>query len=232
MQYSPEPDNPQVFTAEFDRFYTRLAHLYDWAIKLFPIWRRWIAHVLPHILGPRVLEISFGTGYLLNMYPGDLQVYALEYNQEMINIARNNLRQGERFAGVRRIAFQRGDVYHLPFSSGTFDTVVNTMAFSGYPHGATAMVEMNRVLKDGGSLVMVDVGYPRDGNWAGVQMARMWMKFGDLLRDMDQIFRDGGFEHLDEEIGGWGSVHLYVATKVNEESHIVRVDNNNEEGFL
>jgi ubiquinone/menaquinone biosynthesis C-methylase UbiE len=178
------------------------------------MWRRWITHILPHVQGPRLLEVSFGTGYLLNLYPGDVEIFALEYNQEMINIARRNLRQG-----VRRVAFQRGDVYHLPFPRNTFDTLVNTMAFSGYPHGLPAMLEMSRVLKDGGKLLMVDVGYPRDVNWAGIQMARMWMKLGDLLRDMDPIFRDGGFEHLDEEIGGWGSVHLYVATKVNDKSH-------------
>jgi len=41
------------------------------------------------------------------------------------------------------------------------------------------------------------------------------MKLGDILRDMVPIFRDAGFEYSDEEIGGWGSAHLYVATKVS-----------------
>ena len=88
FRYSTEPEDPQAFTAEFDRFYTQLARLYDWAIKVFPIWRRWIFHVLPHVEGPRVLEISFGTGYLLDRYPGELEVFALEYNQQMITAAR------------------------------------------------------------------------------------------------------------------------------------------------
>jgi ubiquinone/menaquinone biosynthesis C-methylase UbiE len=127
----------------------------------------------------------------------------------MIGIAERNLSKRD-----RHISFQQADVNHLPFQSGVFDTIVNTMAFTGYPDGNAAMAEMNRVLRDGGKLVMVDVNYPRDGNRMGVQLARLSMKLGDILRDMDPIFRHGGFEYVDREIGGWGSVHLYVATKV------------------
>ena len=45
-------------------------------------------------------------------------------------------------------------------------------------------------------------------------MTRLWIAFGDRIREMDAIFKAGGFQYLDKEIGGWGSVHLYVATKV------------------
>jgi ubiquinone/menaquinone biosynthesis C-methylase UbiE len=155
------------------------------------------------------LEVSFGTGYLLDLYEQSVEIYGVEYNREMISIAKRNSTKRDRY-----IAFQQADVNHLPFQSGVFDTVVNTMAFTGYPDGHAAMAEMNRVLRRGGKLVMVDVNYPRDGDRVGVQLARLWMKLGDILRDMDPIFRDAGFEYLDKEIGGWGSVHLYVATKV------------------
>jgi len=50
----------------------------------------------------------------------------------------------------------------------------------------------------------------------GVLLAKMWMSLGDILRDMGPVFRGAGFEFKDEEIGGWGSVHLYVATKVSQ----------------
>lgn len=211
VRYSIEPANKQSFTAEFDRFYTRFARLYELLIKLFPVWRRWIMHVLPHVQGPRVLEVSFGTGYLLDLYDRDLETVGVEYNREMIGIARGNAR-----ACGLSIPLQQADVNHLPFQSGVFDTVVNTMAFTAYADGKAALAELNRVLRDGGRLVMVDVDYPLDGNRIGVLLAKMWMSLGDILRDMDPIFREAGFEFLDEEIGGWGSVHLYVATKVSQ----------------
>ena len=155
------------------------------------------------------MEVSFGTGYLLGLYPKQVETYAMEYNRKMIGIAKRNTgKQG------RSIFFQQADANCLPFQSGVFDTVVNTMAFTGYPDGEAAMGELSRVLKVGGKLLMVDVNYPRDGNRVGVTLAKMWIKMGDILREMEPLFRKAGFESRDEEIGGWGSVHLYVATKV------------------
>lgn len=208
-RYAPEPADPQSYTARFDRFYIQFAPLYDLLLKLFSVWWRWISHVLPHVQGPRILELSFGTGYLLGRYGSALDVYAVEYNRKMIEIARDKVGYPE-----RPISFQQADATHLPFRTGAFDSVVNTMAFTGYPDGNAAIAQINRVLQQGGKLVMVDVNYPSDGNWKGVMLARLWLKLGDILRDMDALFRDGGFDYVDKEIGGWGSVHLYVATKV------------------
>jgi len=51
----------------------------------------------------------------------------------------------------------------------------------------------HRVLRSRGRLVMIDVGYPRD--------------------DMLPLFERFGFEVHEQEVGGFGSVHLYLATK-------------------
>ncbi len=208
MAYSAEPVDKEDFTSDFDQFYTRFAHLYDLALKLFPTWRRWIGAVLPHVQGPRVLEVSFGTGYLLDQYEPDVDVTGIEYNRAMIDIARGHV-------PGRLVTLQQADVYHLPFKSGTFDTVVNTMAFTAYGDGKLAMAELKRVLRDEGRLVMVDINYPRDGNRLGVILAGLWMRLGDILRDMSLLFAEAGFNYWDQEIGGWGSVYLYVATKIN-----------------
>jgi hypothetical protein len=60
---------------------------------------------------------------------------------------------------------------------------------------------------------MIDVNYPKDGNWLGVALVNLWKRTGDLIRDMPGLFSEFGFDASDEEIGGWGSVHLYVASK-------------------
>ena len=40
-----------------------------------------------------------------------------------------------------------------------------------------------------------------------------WIVLGDIVRDMGAMFRRFDFEYTDQEIGGFGSVHLYVAEK-------------------
>ena len=143
------------------------------------------------------------------MYDLNVELFGVEYNREMIKIARRKSSKRD-----DPISLLQADVNHLPLKDSIFNTVVNTMAFTGYPNGKTAMAELNRVLKKGGYLVMVDVNYPHDRNRIGILLTRFWIKFGDIVRDMDTIFKDGGFQYLDKEIGGWGSIHLYVATKV------------------
>lgn len=207
-RYSSEPAESDAFTERFDRFYTRFASIYDALVKVGPFWKRWLAHALPHIRGPRVLEVSCGTGYLLTQFAGQVRANAVDLNARMVEITIKNLRRAGLSADV-----QQADVEALPYADETFDTVLNTMAFSGYPNGRAALVEMSRVLKPSGHLVLIDVGYPGDENKVGTLLTELWRRSGDLVRDMDTLFREAGLDYREEAIGGFGSIRLYVATK-------------------
>jgi len=206
--YSPEPENQKAFTDEFDSFYTRFAGMYDFLVKSLPVWKNWLRRALPHVQGPRVLEVSFGTGYLLTQYAGRFQAFGIDYNAAMAKTAQKNLQRRGLTA-----ALQQADVAHLSYADHSFDTLVNTMAFSGYPDGVAALTEMGRVLKPGGKLVMVDIDYPKDRNRLGMAMTKFWMTSGDIIRDMGKLFDELGWEFQEEEIGGFSSVHLYLAEK-------------------
>lgn len=206
--YSAEPEDPEKYRENFDNFYTRFAGLYDLIVKALPIWKRWLNHALPHIRGPRVLEVSFGTGYLLTRYAGEFETHGIDYNQRMVGTAKRNLAQQNLSAEL-----QQGNVENLPYPDGYFDTVVNTMSFTGYPDGERALSEMKRVLKSGGRLIMIDINYPVNGNWAGMISTRLWQAGGDLIRDIATHLENQGFACQDLEIGGFGSVHLYLCEK-------------------
>ncbi len=208
-QYSSEPTDKEKFTKENDQLYTNFAAVYDVVVKVLPTWKQWICRAVPHIKGPRVLEVSFGTGYLLTRYADKFETYGIDYNEKMVAIAGNNLKRKGMCANLRQ-----GNVEALPYEDEFFDTVVNTMAFTGYPDGKKAMGEIHRALKPGGRLVMVDVNYPLDGNRLGTMNARMWGALGDVLRDMNGLFQAFGFEYTDEQVGGFGSIHLYIAQKL------------------
>ena len=209
LTYSNQPQDTRQYTEKNDLAYTMFAGLYDWVVKVLPIWKNWITRAIPHIQGQRVLEVSFGTGYLLMQYADRFDTYGIDYNEKMVLTAKNNLDR-------RGIAakLQKADVESLPYEDEMFDCVVNTMAFTGYPDGMKAMSELHRVLKKGGKLLLVDVNYPTDRNWLGMLVVRFWAILGDIIKDRNVIFNQFDFEYTDEEVGGFGSIHLYVAEKV------------------
>ena len=88
------------------------------------------------------------------------------------------------------------------------------MAFSGYPDADRAMSEFYRTLKQNGRLIVIDFNYPANMNRIGVKIVKMMENAGDLIRDMHSIFKKHNFTFIDREIGGFGSVHLYLAEKI------------------
>ena len=206
-----EPNKPQQITEKFDRFYTRFATIYDLSVKLLPVWKTWITKAIPYIKGLRVLEVSCGTGYLITQYANEFETYGLDYNTKMVSLTKKNLNK----KGVKA-SIQQANVESLPYKNEVFDSLVNTMAFSGYGDGVKAMAEMYRVLKKGGRLIVIDVGFPKNRNRIGVILTRFWSLTGDIIRNMDKIFTSFNLDYKDIEIGGYGSVHLYVASKKRE----------------
>lgn len=207
--YSKEPENSAEYTRKLDKEYSKYANVYDIAVKLLPVWKTWIRSVIPHIEGNRVLEASFGTGYLLMQYASNYETYGIDFNNNMVEVAKKNLA----CKGVKA-KLQWANVEKLPFPDNYFDTVVNTMSFTGYPNGKRALTEMCRVLKLRGKLLIVDFDYPSNRNRFGYWMTKFVESAGDTIRNISKILQEFPFEHTEKEIGGFGSVYLYVARKV------------------
>jgi ubiquinone/menaquinone biosynthesis C-methylase UbiE len=207
--YSKEPGNSIEYTKKLDKGYLRYAKAYDIAVKMLPFWKTWIKVVIQFIEGPKVLEASFGTGYLLMQYAHRYETYGIDFNNKMVEMAKENLsRKGT------QASLQRANVEELPFSDNYFDTIVNTMAFSGYPNGTLAMKEFYRVLKENGKLLIVDFDYPSNRNLFGYWLTRLMQSAGDTIRDISKIIQEFPFEYSEKEIGGFGSVHFYKARKL------------------
>ena len=99
----------------------------------------------------RTLEVAIGTGLNLAHYPPGVRLTAVDLTPEMLAIARRRSAD----VGVR-VFLAEGDAQVLPFADVSFDAVVCTYAMCSVPDERAAVLEMRRVLKPGGRLILVD----------------------------------------------------------------------------
>ena len=98
LSYSTAPVNPKAYTDRMNTMYSKVAKAYDGFMVVFPLWKTWLRTVLPYVKGKRVLEVSFGPGYLLTQYPKNIRVYGLDYNRYMVYRAKVKVRNANRKA--------------------------------------------------------------------------------------------------------------------------------------
>ena len=191
MKYSEIPIDAKLYTNTMDKKYSKLARYYDVLfIKLFPLWEKWLKKVFPFIEGPKVLEVSFGSGYIMTKYADKFDVYGIDYNDKMIEITKQKLKKHSLSATIIKV-----NVENLPFEDNTFDTVVNTMSFTGYPNGEKALSEMKRVLKKNGKLLLLDVDYPANKNIIGTLMVKIGEVYGDVIRNLETCINKTGLDY-------------------------------------
>ena len=104
--------------------------------------------------GAEILEVAPGPGYMaIEMSRlGSFKVIGLDISHTMVDIARQNAA-----AADADIDFRFGDVSAMPFADGSFELIVCQAAFKNFRQPVTALNEMHRVLRVGGTAVIQDM---------------------------------------------------------------------------
>jgi ubiquinone/menaquinone biosynthesis C-methylase UbiE len=100
-----------------------------------------------------VLEIAPGPGFLaIEMARRGLRVRAIDISKTFVDLARRNAR----IEGVE-IEVQQGNASALPIKDGSVDFVVCRAAFKNFSEPVKALAEMKRVLRPGGTALLIDM---------------------------------------------------------------------------
>ena len=123
-------------------------------------------------LRPGAMFLDAGAGFGRHAFEAARKgatVFALDWAQEEVVGTRNTfgaMIEAREIPDVTYGGALRGDATRLPFADGTFDVVVTSEVLEHIQDDVTAISELHRVLKPGGTLgVTVPTWWPEKINW-------------------------------------------------------------------
>lgn len=139
---------------------------YDFFVNLTnaPEFHRKAAREIPLQPGMRVLDLGCGTGIFsieLAQYIGESgHIDGVDISEDQLVQAREKTRD----LAVPCL-FQHASIDEVPFEENTFDAVVSAFTFNHVPPDIrrSAILEIARVLKPGGTFTLVDISKPTGG---------------------------------------------------------------------
>jgi len=123
-------------------------------------WRKKAIREIAAVKPKRILDVATGTG--------DLAIAALRTNPEEIigvDIADQMLEVGRKKIAERKldsiISLLHGDSESMPFEKNSFDAVMCAYGVRNFEHLEAGLKEMNRVLRTGGKLAILEFSKPK-----------------------------------------------------------------------
>ena len=143
----------QPTTALMRKAYQRWAPVYDIVYDKLtePAARAAVRAV--EACGPHILEVGVGTGLSLGYYSPGSEIHGIDLSEDMLQRAREKVAR----RGLRHVkGLDVMDACHLTFKDKSFDGVTAQFLITLVPDPEGALGEMERVLRPGGEIVLVN----------------------------------------------------------------------------
>ncbi len=173
----------------------------NWRTRFLRDGQRKVIAVVDLKEGANFLDIGCGTGWAVHLAAESVSnngtFYGVDLSSKMVEKAKENFRGRENFH------FVQADSGSIPLDSDFFDVVICTNSFHHYLHPEKVMAEINRLLKSGGKVYILDptadTWFGKIFDWMGriTEHAHVKMYSTEEFRNM---FTDSGFKYIRTEV--------------------------------
>lgn len=144
------PDSEIVQTTEYQRNY-ELEQDYWWFVGVRAMVRELLRISLKNEKPGRVLDVGCGTGALLDeLQPRADELWGLDFSPHALKFCR--MRNGHKLVCA--------DAANTPFPTAYFDVITAIGVIEHLDDDSAFLAEMNRVLRPGGTLIMLTSSFP------------------------------------------------------------------------
>lgn len=147
--------------------YSRWAPIYDAVFWGPTLWGRDMAVARVNAIGGQVLEVGVGTGMALPCYGPSVEVTGIDISPEMLVKTAERVERQRLKARVTGLTVM--DAGNLAFADASFDVAVAMYVITAVPDPDAALAEMSRVVRPGGTLIIVSHFRSERGGWKVVE---------------------------------------------------------------
>jgi phosphatidylethanolamine/phosphatidyl-N-methylethanolamine N-methyltransferase len=116
---------------------------------------KWRKQLFSYLDSKKFLEVGVGTGKNFKYHHSGQIAVGIDLSEGMLRKAKSNSESKTKF-------LIQSDVQRLPFNDSSFEQVVATFVFCSVPNPIVGLKEINRILKPGGKLYLLEHVLPEN----------------------------------------------------------------------